>query len=187
MSSETCTAVTYEGLHGVRGTKRSAFEAIQSFLSECGVADGAPSFSLTNPTGHGRAVIDEVWADDIVDVLDGTHPSPQDHAASAGMRLDVRAIFLLLDPVSLQPIGGQTDDLFYRLGYRNQLQLFLDQHTALKIELCIPAPEEELLSRVLPWLQAHLPIRLSTKHWREWRPTKSGTLTRRKLDVSHLL
>lgn len=49
----------------------------------------------------------------------------------------------------------------------------------LQIDLCLPLVDDELLARVVPWLQEHLPCRLSRKQWRTWTPSKSGILSPR--------
>jgi hypothetical protein len=138
--------------------------------------------------GRGRILIlDDDEVDDALDFLDEVHPQPTNPWGMAPLWLHINAKFLLLDPETGRPLPGQTDELFARVGYNNELKLTLHNQATLGIELCVPEAEDQVLSRLLPWLQANLPCRLSPKHWRAWTPTKSQTLRARVLDVSPFL
>jgi hypothetical protein len=38
----------------------------------------------------------------------------------------------------------------------------------------------ELVRRVVPWLQSHLPFKFSSHQWRAWTPTRTGTFKSRR-------
>ena len=208
------TAVTYEGLpissggaHSLgRMTGRTAYETTMSFLRTCTLPMGPIDYSFTvrrvpelapardlelkleRRFGRGSVlVLHEDEVDDALEFLEDVHPQPTNQWGMAPLGFRAKAKCSLLDPETDRPLPGQTDELFARVGYSNQLELRLDNRAALGIEFCIPEPDDLVLSRMLPWLQEHLPCNLSPKHWRAWRPTKSGSLRPRVLDVSRLI
>ena len=132
-------------------------------------------------------VLHEDEVDEALEFLEDIHPQPTNQWGMAPLGFRATAKCLLLDPETDRPLPGQTDKLLARVGYNNQLELILDNRAALRIEFCIPEADELVLSRMLPWLQEYLPCNLSPKHWRAWRPTKSGSLRPRVLDVSRLI
>lgn len=209
MGEPAPTAVTYEGLpiggggaHTLRMGRRSAYDATMGFLNDCAVPTRPPEISLRlRPVpdlatdadlrrrlaaafGTGDVIIladDEVA--DALDLLEEIDPRPRANGMPA-LQLQVRSRFLLRDPATGDALPGQTDDLFHRVGFANDLALLLDDDVRLRLELCIPGADDAVLARVLPDLVRHLPCRLSPKHWRAWRPTRSRTLRGRVLDVS---
>lgn len=137
--------------------------------------------------GRGQILIlDEDEVPDALDFLDDVHPQPTNPWGMAPVRFWMTARFRPLDPRTGHALPGQTDDVFDRVGYANELRLILDNSATLGITFCIPGGDDQVLSQMIPSLQQHLPCRLSPKQWRVWRPTKSGTLRSRVLDVSRL-
>lgn len=59
-------------------------------------------------------------------------------------------------------------------------RLILQAQRLLGLSLSIPDAGDEDLARIVPWLQAALPMRLSAKQWTRWTLTKSGTSYRGK-------
>ncbi|MCZ9329416.1 hypothetical protein [Nocardia farcinica] len=47
--------------------------------------------------------------------------------------------------------------------------------TASSISLWLSLPADDRLAAAARHLQHHLPVRLSPKHWRRWRPTRDGS------------
>jgi len=209
--AEVPVAVTYDGPTGGahslgRMTRRTAYEGVLSFLDTCTEPmsptrysfrvhdvpgldhDGDVERELARRFGRGRIVVlDEDEVADALDFLDDVHPEPTNQWGMAPVWFGASARFRLLDPQTGSPLPGQTDDLSYRVGYKNELRLTMDNRARLGVELCIPEAGDELLGRVLPWLQQHLPCRLSSKRWRAWTVTKSRTLRGRVLDVTGLV
>jgi hypothetical protein len=212
MTTEVPIAVTYDGLpissggaHSLgRMTRRNALGAIRTFLRECTAPVGRMDYSFTvhdvpdlprqddlerrleRRFGRGAIVVlaeDEV--DDALDFLDEIHPQPTNQWGMAPIWFRAAARFMLLDPRTKTPIPGQTDHLFERAGYRNDLRLFLDNKARLGVSFCIPDADAATLDALVPWLQQHLPCKLSPKQWRSLTPTKSGSSLRvRVLDMS---
>jgi hypothetical protein len=53
-------------------------------------------------------------------------------------------------------------------------RLILQARRSIGLDLSIPLASDADVAKVLPWLQAALPMRLSAKHWTRWTLTKSG-------------
>jgi hypothetical protein len=87
-------------------------------------------------------------------------------------------------------IPGQDPALYRGAEYKpgvplgsSGLHLILHDSAALGIELCIPAADDTIVGRVVPWLQDHLPMTLSKRQWRSWTPTTSGSFRARRIDI----
>ncbi|MFC4784859.1 hypothetical protein ACT8ZV_10305 [Nocardioides sp. MAHUQ-72] len=211
MSDEQYAAVTYDGLPASSGgahslgrmTRRAALEATTSFRQTCTEPAGPTEYSitvhqvpgLTPPTrllhelerrfGRGRLLVlaeDEV--EEALDLLDDIHPQPTNQWGMAPIWFSAGSRYRLLDPQTGRPLPGQTDDLFHRVGYTNESRLVLDNSARLALSFCIPGGEVGVLDRMIPWLEEHLPCKLSPKQWRAWTRTRSGTLRPRVLGVS---
>jgi hypothetical protein len=63
----------------------------------------------------------------------------------------------------------------------SSIHLTLHTHATLGIELCIPDADDEVVRRVVPWLQESLPFTFSPKQWRAWTPTKSRSFKARRM------
>ena len=213
MTDAVPTAVTYDGLPASSGgahslgrmTRRAAHEATMSFLRTCTEPMGRMEYSFTvhdvpelkparhlereleHRFGRGRVVVlDEDEVPEALNYLDDIHPQPTNQWNMAPVWFRATAKCRLLDPQTGEPLRGQNDQLFHLVGYNNELRLILDNRARLGITFCIPDADAQVLSKMLPWLQQHLPCKLSPKQWRSWTPTKTGTLKARVLDVSGL-
>jgi hypothetical protein len=87
----------------------------------------------------------------------------------------------LIDPVSRTPYDGIDTDAFGRFavdGYGRLLGASGVRATfgttASSLSLWLTFPADDRLHDAAAHVQAHLPFRLSTAHWRRWRATKDG-------------
>ncbi|WP_307869018.1 hypothetical protein [Cellulosimicrobium cellulans] len=88
----------------------------------------------------------------------------------------------LRDPCTGEPQQGVSPETFARFpvdGYGRVLggsgvRASIGT-TASSISLWLSLPADDRLPGAARHLQRHLPVRLSTKHWRRWRPTRDGT------------
>lgn len=139
--------------------------------------------------GHYRA-IPERLVGEALDFLDEIDPQPTNRWGMAPIWFWVAADFRILDPATGRPIPGQDPSRFSGAEYdwrvplgSSRLRLILHNQAQIGIELCLPDADKDALGRLIPWLQQHLPFRLSPKHWRAWTPTKSGGFMARRLAV----
>jgi hypothetical protein len=138
--------------------------------------------------------IPEASVDAALDFLDEIDPQPTNRWGMAPIWFWVSSQFRILDPATGQPMPGQDPSQFSGVEYEwrvplgsSGLRLILHNQAQIGIELCIPDADRDTLGRLIPWLQEHLPFRLSPKHWRAWTPTKSGSFKARKLAVADWL
>jgi len=119
-----------------------------------------------------------------LDLLDHIRPGIVDPAGHKNSYywLHLGANFKILSPSTGQPLPGQSRESFRLCDYSygvplgtNSLLLSIFEKTTLALNFCIPEVESANVSDVVTMLQQHLPIRLSTKHWKRWTPTKTGT------------
>ncbi|MGW6655869.1 hypothetical protein [Rhodococcus sp. NPDC055024] len=87
----------------------------------------------------------------------------------------------LLDPDTSAPYPDVTPDAFGRFAVDGYGRLLGDSgiratfgNAASSLSLWLNLPADDRLSPGARHLQDHLPFRLSTKHWRLWRPNRSG-------------
>jgi hypothetical protein len=135
---------------------------------------------------YGQIKADRV--SDALDFLDEIHPQRADRWGMTQIWFSVSSTFRILDPATGQPLPGQDPARFHGVQYEwnvplgtSSLRLTLENHASLGIELCIPDAHEEVLDRVVPALQEHLPFRFSPKQWRAWKPTKTGSFAARRM------
>ena len=91
------------------------------------------------------------------------------------------AEFRLRSPTGPEPWPGQDPALFghfktpggVTLG-ASSIRLILQAKHSIGLSLSIPEASDSDLARVVPWLQAALPMRLSSKHWTRWTLTENG-------------
>lgn len=129
-----------------------------------------------------RVSVQEDRVAEALDLLDDLDPQPTNQWGMAPIWFWATSTFRIMDPATGRPLPGQDPARFRGVEYEwrvplgtSGLRLILHNHAALGIELCIPQADNEVLSRVVPWLQQHLPLTLSAKQWRAWTPTKSGS------------
>jgi hypothetical protein len=125
---------------------------------------------------------------DALDFLDDIDPQPTNQWGMAPIWFWARSKFQVLDPATGRPLPGQNAERFHGVEYQwrvplgtSSIHLVLHNSASLGIELCIPDANEEVLRRVVPWLQDYLPFKFSPKQWRAWTPTKAGSFKVRKM------
>ncbi|NBE83407.1 hypothetical protein [Micromonospora rubida] len=87
----------------------------------------------------------------------------------------------LIDPAARAPYPDITPDAFGRFAVDGYGRLLGDSGIratlgtgASSLSLWLNLPADQRLAPGALHLQGHLPFRLSAKHWRLWRPTRSG-------------
>lgn len=191
-----------------RISRRAAYDRTISFLKTCTEPVGAPSFSIafqTVPELAPQPKLKEAVVSlfgrsgdiapsrmgEALDFMDEIDPQPTNQYGMAPVWLFMRANFRLLDPATERPLPGQDPDAFRGAEYvwsvplgSSDLQLSLHNHAVLAVDLCIPDATEELLHRVVPWLQRNLPFKFSPIQWRAWTRARTGSFKSRKLRVT---
>jgi hypothetical protein len=125
--------------------------------------------------------------DQAVDLIESIEPQPTNQWGMAPVWLWFTADFQLLRPDGSGVWPGQDPARFghfqtpagITLG-ASSTRLVLQARRSLGLSLSIPEASDEDLQRVVPWLQNHLPMRLSAKHWARWTLTKNGRTYRGK-------
>lgn len=56
----------------------------------------------------------------------------------------------------------------------SRTSLHIEARRSMSLHLTIPEATDDDLTTLVPWLQDHLPFRLSPKHWTRWTLTKNG-------------
>lgn len=194
------------GAHSLgRMSRRVAYERTMSFLRTCTQPDGPVTYSfdvhevpelppiprlereLKRRFGHNLRV-PEGRVDQALEFLDEIDPQPTNQWGLAPIWFTATSRFQVLDPATGHPLPGQDPKRFKGVEYEggvplgtSGLRLILENHARIAIELCLPDPDDALLSRVVSWLQRYLPCTLSPKQWRAWTPTKTGSFKARRL------
>ena len=194
------------GAHSLgRMSRRVAYQRTLEFLRTCTEPIGSIDyqFSLHDALSGKRAFelhwkvkrrfgndlrVPEARVPEVLDFLDEIDPQPVDQWGMAPVWFWASCRFLVLDPSTRLPLPGQDPKRFDKMEYEWQvplgtssMRLILRDHAQFGIELCIPDADDEVLRRVVPWLQAYLPFKFSPKQWRVWTPTKAGSLKVRKM------
>jgi len=88
----------------------------------------------------------------------------------------------LLDPATGEPYPDITPEAFGRFAvdaYGRRLGVSGVRAsigtTASSLSLWLNLPADERLARAARHIEEHVPVRLSAKHWRAWRPTRDGS------------
>ncbi len=193
------------GAHSLgRMSRRAAYQRTIAFLQACTQPVGAidytfkvhdvpelgpvPGLERELKRRFGNHVgLQEDRVPDALDFLDDIDPQPTNQWGMAPVWFSVMSKFRILDPTTGRPLPGQDPKRFHGVEYEGTvplgtsgLRVILHNRALLAIELCIPDADEDLLRRVVPWLQENLPFRFSPKQWRAWTPTKSGSFKGRK-------
>lgn len=196
------------GAHSLgRMSRRTAYERTRSFLEACTEPVGHLEASFTihdvpdlAPDLRFRRELDRRFSNwtalpgdrlaDALDFLDDIDPQPTNQWGMAPVWFSMGSSFRILDPATGNPVPGQDPARFREVQYEwgiplgtNHLRLILNNRASVAIELCLPDADRELLARLVPWLQQRLPFRFSSKHWRSWTPTRSGSFKSRRLDA----
>jgi len=125
-----------------------------------------------------------VASDAVNDALDALGTAGPDAVTSHGHSLAALTCAMrvdLLDPHTRAPHSDMNPDAFGRFavdGYGRLLGASGVRATvgtaASSLSLWLNLPADDRLSPTAGHVQAHLPFRLSAKHWRLWRPTRTG-------------
>lgn len=200
------------GAHSLgRMSRRVAYERTLSFLQTCTEPITAATYSfqvhdvpelpadprfnaeLWRRFGH-YVDVPEDRVTDALDYLDEIDPQPANQWGMAPVWLTAGFNFRILDPATGLVLPGQDPARFGSVEYEwgvplgsSRLRLILSNAAKVAIELCLPDADEDLLRRVVPWLQQHAPFKFSPKHWRAWTPTRSGSFKARKLAMPELV
>ena len=145
---------------------------------------------LSSDAGRRRVPVSPGRASEALAFLDDIDPQPTNRYDMAPIWFWADSKIRLLDPGTGRAIPGQDPTRFAGVEYESGvplgssgIRLILANHASIGIELCIPDADEDLVQRTVPWLQQHLPFRLSPHHWRAWTPTRTGSFTKRKLTL----
>jgi hypothetical protein len=194
------------GAHSLgRMPRRVAYQRTVTFLQTCTEPAGPADYSFrANDVPEMQSVPHLEWelgrrfgqfesieperVDAALDFLDEIDPQPTNQYGMAPIWFTAASNFRILDPATGSPLPGQNALRFRGAEYEpgrslgsSALRLILHTHAAIAIELCIPDADEDVLCRVVPWLQQHLPFKFSPKQWRAWTPTKTGSFKGRKM------
>ena len=187
------------GAHGLgRLRGRSAYQAFKSFLDACSHHRSLSSeFWLDGDEGpevrerleaHFPASEDRRFLPapedrvlEAIDLYDDLDVRP-DRWGLTPVWFTARAVFTLRQPHSHDPWPDQGRDRFngfevpggITLG-ESVAYLTMSPKARMALQLCLPGATDRQVADTIPWLQANLPFRLSTKHWLRWTLTKSGT------------
>ena len=190
-----------------RMSRRTAYERTMSFLQACTepVGPARHGFTVCNVPqlarqhdleaelelrfGQGRRVsVPADRVEEALEMLDDVHPQPTNQWGLAPLWFSMESGFRLLDPATGQALPGQDAVRYAGKEYvwnnplgTSSLSLSIHNSASLAINLCIPDADDELLHRIVPWLQEHLPFKMSAKHWRSWTPTKTGSFKSRRI------
>lgn len=193
------------GAHGLgRMSVAKAYEATERFVATCTTVthrseprvtlQQVPELNLPSsiPTALRHAFGDSrggpTTAERGLELLSEIAPQPTNQWGMAPVWFVSSTTVQLNDPATGAPIPGQEPAAFNGVEYEwkvplglSQVRLMLDNRASLGVELCIPNTDPDVLGRVVPWLQEHLPFRFGAKHWRAWLPTKTGSFVARRM------
>jgi hypothetical protein len=125
--------------------------------------------------------------EDALSLFETIEPLPTNQWGMAPVWLWFTAGFRLRSPRSTAIWPGQDPALFghfqtpggVTLG-ASSTRLILQAKRSIGLSLSIPEATDTDLAEVVPWLQAALPMRLSSKHWARWILTKNAQAYRGK-------
>jgi len=133
------------------------------------------------PDQHGRHSADRARVDDALALFESLEPLPVNSSGMAPIWLWFTADFRVRSPHGSELWPGQDPARFgefetpggVRLGV-SSTRLILHARPLLGLQLSIPDASDDDLAAIVPWLQAALPMRLSSKHWNRWTLTADG-------------
>jgi hypothetical protein len=121
--------------------------------------------------------------------LESVEPQPANRWGLAPLWFTTAWKIRLLDPRTREPYPGQDPARYAGVEYEwgvplgeSNVRLNLSNRASLALEICLPDVDDEQLREVISELQAHAPFRFSSKQWRRWTPTKTGSYRSRKID-----
>lgn len=132
------------------------------------------------PGGHDRHPVPWDRVDDALSVFESLEPLPANQWGMAPVWLWFNADFRLRLPGGQGLWPGQDPGRFghfvtpagVRLG-ASSTRLILEAKRSMGLSLSIPRASDADLVEMVPWLQAALPMRLSSRHWTRWILTKN--------------
>ena len=185
--------------HGLgRISAHAAYTAWSRFLHECGTAASiscsfffpfVPELEVSPevrrlittafpPASDGYHRVDASRFDEALNLLVSIEPQPRNPWGMAPVDLWFSASFTLLRPNGM-PWPSQGAERFnfqtpagVQLG-TNTTNLILAGKRSMSLALSIPDATDNDIEQTIPWLQSHLPFRLSSKHWTRWTLTKN--------------
>lgn len=188
------------GAHALRRMPaRDALSAWLRFLSTCTAASPVEaSFDLPTTPGltveprvvrlieeefprtSGRLAVAHDRIEDAIEVFESIEPLPTNRWGMAPVWLWFTADFRLRSPKGPHLWPGQDPARFghfqtpsgVTLG-ASSTRLILQAKHAIGLSLSIPEASDSDLAEIVPWLQAALPMRLSSKHWTRWTLTEN--------------
>lgn len=132
------------------------------------------------PGGRGSHSVPWDRADDALSIFESLEPLPTNQWGMAPVWLWFTASFRIRSPSSQELWPGQDPDRFDRFvtpaGVKlgaSSTRLILQAKRSMGLSVSIPRASDTDLAEVVPWLQAALPMRLSSKHWTRWTLTKN--------------
>jgi len=119
--------------------------------------------------------------EDALSMFESLEPMPTNEWGMAPIWLWFTADFRLRSPRAAALWPGQDPALFGHfqtpggvvLG-ASSTRLILQAKRSVGLSLSIPQATDSDMHEIVPWLQASLPMRLSSKHWTRWTLTKNG-------------
>jgi hypothetical protein len=188
------------GAHGLGRTSiHDAFSSWRGFLESCTIADAVscyfhlphtPELEPARRTvrkirkafpakGH-RFPVPPDRIHEALDLMASLEPLPTNPWGMAPIWLSADAAFSLKTPAgNIWPnqnptaFGAFETPTGVTLG-TSRTTLHLEARRSLGLHLSIPEATDEDLTTLIPWLQAHLPFRLSPNHWTRWTLTKNN-------------
>jgi hypothetical protein len=132
------------------------------------------------PDAQDRHPVPWDQVDDALSIFESLEPLSVNQWGMAPVWLWFTADFRLRVPGSQNLWPGQDPDSFnhfvtpagVKLG-ASSTRLILQAKRSMGLSLSIPRASDADLAEVVPWLQAALPMRLSSKHWTRWTLTKN--------------
>lgn len=133
------------------------------------------------PINDRRCAVPWARADEAIGLFESLEPLLVNQWGMAPVWLWFTVDIRLLQPGTGEPWPGQDRALFgdfvtpggIKLG-ASSTRLILQAKKSIGLSLSIPDATDADLGTVVPWLQAALPLRLSSKHWSRWTLTKRG-------------
>ena len=143
------------------------------------------------PADRRRYPVPDDRVNEALDLLTSFEPQPTNPWGMAPVWLRFSADFRLMRPGAAELWPEQEPERFgyfetptgVRLG-ASRTNLSLQARRSMGMLLSIPNATDADLAVLVPWLQDHLPFRLSAKHWSRWTLAKNGRTYRgRKLTL----
>ena len=192
------------GAHGLgRISARNALDSWIRFLEKCTEASPIESwfdFAVTpgltidaqvarlieqefprSPDRFNRVFVSENRVEQALSLFESIEPLPTNQWGMAPVWLWFSADFRLRSPSGPMLWPGQDPALFghfqtpggVTLG-ASSTRLTLQAKRSMGLSLSVPDATDADLGEIVPWLQAALPMQLSSKHWSRWTLTKNG-------------